>query len=141
MKGRKRHLLVDTLGLLWGLVVGPANEQDKAGARRLAAQAAPALPRLRRVWADGGYESEALAADLHAAYGWTLEVVQPPTGPGRRGFQVVPKRWVVERTLGWLVRQRRLRIDYEGTLDAPATFIQLAMTGLMLRRLAAVHDP
>lgn len=119
MNGRKRHVLVDTLGLPWGLVVTPANEQDKVGARRPAAQAAPTLPRLQRVWVDGGYESAALVADLHAAYGWTVEVVPPPTGAGRRGFQVVPKRWLVERTLGWLVRQRRLRIDYEAPWGRP----------------------
>jgi transposase len=124
---------VDTLGWLWGLAVTAANVQDKAGARRLAAQVAPVAPRLRRVWADGGYASAALAADL-AAYGWTVEVVQSPGAA--RGFAVLPKRWIVERTFGWWVQQRRLRIDYEERLEVAATFIYLAMIGLMTRRLA-----
>ena len=129
---------MDTLGLLWGLVVTPANVQDKTGARRLAAGSAPALPRLRHVWVDGGYGGDTLATDLRTQYGWTLEVVQPPTDPHQRGFRVVPKRWIVERTLAWLVKQRRLRLDYEATLASSTAFICLAMTGLMTQRLARV---
>jgi transposase len=124
---------VDTQGWLWGLAVTAANVQDKVGARRLAAQVAPAAPRLGRVWVDGGYASAALVADL-AAYGWTVEVVQPPGAA--RGFAVLPKRWSVERTFGWWVQQRRLRTDYEERLEVAATFIYLAMIGLMTRRLA-----
>ena len=139
MKGRKRHVLVDTQGWLWGLAVGPANEQDKVGARRLAQRVAPAVPRLRHLWVDGGYASEPLLVELQTAFGWTVEVVERP--PGTRGFQALPKRWIVERTLGWLVRQRRLRVDYEGTLASPVAFILVAMIGLMLHRLAhATHS-
>jgi transposase len=126
---------VDTQGWLWGLLVTPANVQDKTGARRLAAQVAPRLPRLTRVWADGGYGGEALATDL-AAYGWTLEVVQPPAAT--RGFAVQPKRWIVERSFGWCTQQRRLRIDYEERLEVSATLIHLALIGLMTRRLVHV---
>jgi transposase len=136
VKGRKRHVLVDTQGWLWGLEVTPANVQDKVGARRLAAQVAPLAPRLAHVWADGGYGGEALAEE-YATYGWTLEVVQPVAAA--RGFAVLPKRWIVERTFGWCVQQRRLRIDYEERPDIAATFIYLAMIGLMARRL--VHAP
>jgi transposase len=127
--------LVDTQGWLWGLLVTPANVQDKAGARRLAAQVAPGVPRLTHLWADGGYGGAALAADL-AAVGWTLEVVQPPAA--RRGFAVQPKRWLVERTFGWWGQQRRLRTDYEERLEVAATLIHLAMIGLMTRRLVHV---
>ena len=123
---------MDTQGWLWGLLVTPANVQDKAGARRLAAQAAPLTPRLTHVWADGGFGGEALATDL-AAYGWTLEVVQPTAAA--RGFAVLPKRWIVERTFGWWGQQRRLRIDYEERVEVSATLIHLAMIGLMTRRL------
>jgi putative transposase len=123
---------VDTQGWLWGLVVPPANVQDKVGARRLAAQVAPAAPRLTHLWADGGFGGEALVEDL-ATYGWTLEVVQPAAAT--RGFAVLPKRWIVERTFGWCVQQRRLRLDYEERLEVSSTFVYLAMIGLMARRL------
>jgi putative transposase len=123
---------VDTQGWLWGLLVTPANVQDKTGARRLAAQVAPLAPRLTHVWADGGFASEALADDL-AAYGWTLEVVQPTAA--LRGFAVLPKRWIVERSFGWWTQQRRLRIDYEERMEVSATYVYLAMIGLMTRRL------
>ena len=89
------------------------------------------------MWVDGGYGGDTLAVDLRTQYGWTVEVVERP--PGTRGFQVVPKRWIVERTLAWLVKQRRLRLDYEATLAAASAFILLAMIGLMTRRLAR-HD-
>jgi putative transposase len=123
---------VDTQGWLWGLVVTPANVQDKVGARRLAAQVAPVAPRLTHLWADGGYGGAVLAAEL-AGYGWTLQVVQPAAGA--RGFAPLPQRWIVERTFGWWGQQRRLRLDYEARLEVTATFIYLAMIGLMTRRL------
>ena len=137
MRGRKRHVLVDTQGWLWGLAVTPANVQDKVGARQVAAQAAPVAPRLTHLWADGGYGSDPLLAEF-AASGWTLEVVERP--PGTRGFAALPKRWIVERTLGWWTHQRRLRIDYEARLEVATTFVYLAMIGLMTRRLVhAAH--
>lgn len=127
--------MVDTQGWLWGLVVTPANVQDKVGARRLAAQVASGVPRLTHLWADGGFASAALAADL-AAYGWTLEVVQPAAAT--RGFAPLPKRWIVERTFGWCTQQRRLRLDYEERLEVSETYVYLAMIGLMTRRLVHV---
>jgi putative transposase len=123
---------VDTQGWLWGLLVTPANVQDKVGARRLAAQVAPVAPGLTHLWADGGYGGEALADEL-AGYGWALEVVQPAAGT--RGFAPLPKRWIVERTFGWWGQQRRLRLDYEERLEVTATLIHLTMIGLMTRRL------
>ena len=132
MNGRKRHALVDTQGWLWGLEITPANVQDKVGARQVIAQVAPRAPWLSHLWADGGFDSAALV-DECATYGWTLEIVQPPAG--RRGFAVLPQRWIVERTFGWWGQQRRLRLDYEEDVAVAATFIYLAMIGLMTRRL------
>jgi putative transposase len=133
VKGRKRHLLVDTLGLVWSRTVTPANVQDKTGARRLLAAALPRLPRLRRLWADGGYDSAPLVAEL-AARGCALEITRPPAGS--HGFTTVPKRWVVERTFAWLTHQRRLRADYEHLPAVVEAFIDLTMIRLLTRRLA-----
>jgi transposase len=96
VKGRKRHILVDTLGLLWAVRVTPANVQDKTGLRWLLEDWGPFLRRLQLLWADGAYLSESLAAWLQARFGWQLVVTQPPIGS--RGFAVAPKRWMVERT-------------------------------------------
>ena len=104
VKGRKRHILVDTLGLLWAVLVTPANVQDKTGLRWLLEEWGPFLRRLRVLWADGAYLSESLAAWLLARFGWELVVTHPPIAS--RGFAVAPKRWMVERTFAWLVHHR-----------------------------------
>jgi putative transposase len=134
VKGRKRHILVDTLGLLWAVVVTPANVQDKVGLRWLLEAWGPFLRRLRLLWADGAYLSDALAAWLQARFGWQLEITHPPLPS--RGFAVAPKRWTVERTFAWLVHHRRLRVDYEATIPASTALIHVAMVHLTLRRLA-----
>jgi putative transposase len=133
VQGRKRHLLTDTLGLVWGRLVTPANVQDKTGARRLLGPLLPVLPRLRRLWADGAYDSAPLAQEV-AAHGCTLEITRPPAGT--RGFAVAPKRWTAERTFAWLTHQRRLRVDYEHLPAVVEAFIDLAMIRLLVRRLA-----
>ena len=132
MKGRKRHLLVDTDGLVLEAVVSAADVQDRDGAQRLLAQGRERLPALRRIWADQGYRGvlEAWALLLH---GWTLEIVRTPAR--RQGFQPVPRRWVVERTFAWLGRWRRLSKDYEYRLSSAEAMLRLTMTGLMLHRL------
>lgn len=133
MNGRKRHLAVDTEGLLLRVVVHPANVQDAAGAKLVLAElAAPgAFPRLALLWVDGAYPA---AVDFAADYaGLTLEVVKRPDAA--RGFVVVPRRWVVERTFGWLGRCRALSKDYEATPDSSEAWIYLAMTHFMLKRL------
>lgn len=131
--GRKRHLLVDTEGLLLTCDVSAANVSDQAGARRLLVGLRPLQPRLELVWADLAYGGRPLAA-WAAERGVRVEVVERPEG--QRGFVVQPRRWVVERTFGWLGRYRRLAKDYERRLQSAEALIKLAMVRLMLRRLA-----
>lgn len=106
VKGRKRHVLVDTLGLLLSVYVTPADFHDTKGARCLLAGLAPLLPRLKKIWADAAYRGQELTTWCEAEGGWDLEVVERV--PGQRGFRVLPRRWVMERTLGWISRNRRL---------------------------------
>jgi len=133
VKGRKRHLGVDTLGLLLAIVVTGAHVSDQAGARLVAEQLRGRFPRLRRLWADGGYRGASLAAWMLAFGGWVLEVVRGKQD--QRGFAVIPKRWIVERTFGWLNRYRRLNKDYEELPQTTEVMILIAMSHLMLRRL------
>jgi transposase len=134
VKGRKRHLLVDTLGLPISIAVTSADTHDKAGAWRLLAGLKPLVPRLEKVWADGADTSGELARWCKGYGGWEVEIVG--RNPGTRGFAVQPRRWVVERTFAWLVRNRRLRIDYERRLQTSETLIEAAVIRLLLRRLA-----
>ena len=133
VNGRKRHILVDTLGLLWVVLVTPANVQDKTGLRWLLEDWGRFFRRLHVLWADGAYLSETLAAWLLGRFGWQLVITQPPIAS--RGFAVAPKRWMAERTFAWLVHHRRLRVDYEATIPASTTLIHVAMLRLTLRRL------
>ena len=125
--------MVDTLGLILVVVVHSAAVQDRDGARAVLRALAGWFPRLRTIFADGGYAGrlERFAAGLG---GWLLSIVRKP--PGGRGFAVLPKRWVVERTFAWLGRYKRLRSDYEFLTDSSETMIRLAMVNLMLHRLA-----
>ena len=139
MKGRKRHLVVDTLGLLWAVVVHSAGVQDRDGAKLVLAKLhalPPGLPRLAAVLADGGYNGP-IAAWVLATLGVALTLVQKaPKVPGQTGFQVLPKRWIVERTFGWWGRHRRLSKDYEQNPASSEAWICSAMIHLMARRLA-----
>jgi putative transposase len=134
VNGRKRHLAVDTLGFLLVVVVHPANVQDRDGGKYVIVHlAAPgAFPRLAHLWVDGAYAGQ-LVAWVAAYAGWTAEVVSRPEGA--KGFLLLPRRWVVERTLAWLGRCRRLSKDYEALPDSEEALIHLAMTHVMLRRL------
>ena len=105
IKGRKRLLLVDTLGLVLAVYVIPADMHDTPGARRLLAGLAPLMPRLQKIWADGAYRGKELADWCKTEGDWDLEVVE--RNPGVRDFNIQPRRWVVERTFGWLSRSRR----------------------------------
>ncbi len=134
VKGRKRHLLVDTLGLPLSVYVTPADVQDRAGARLLLAGLKPLVPNLKKIWADGAYGGEKLAKWCEEQGGWELEVVE--RDKEARGFEVLAKRWIVERTFAWLVRNRRLVKDYERKVQTSETLIEVAMIRLMLRRLA-----
>ncbi len=133
MKGRKRHLVVDTLGLLLAVAVHAADVQDRDGAKLVLGKLVGRFPRLWVLWADGGYAGKLLVWALVVG-GWVIEVVPKPAGA--RGFAVLPKRWIVERTFAWLGRSRRLSKDYEGLPATSEAWIRVAMIHLMLQRLA-----
>ena len=133
MKGRKRHIVVDTLGLPLAVAVHPADIQDRDGARLVLARLLGRFPRLQLIWADGAYGGK-LVEWARTVGGWTLELVRRPAQ--QHTFQVLPRRWVVERTFGWLNLQRRLSKDYEALCETTETWIYIAMTGLTLHRLA-----
>lgn len=130
--GRKRHLLVDVMGLVLAVMVHSAGIQDRDGARPVLEQAAKACPQLKHVWADGAY-SGSLVDEAKSKLGITVEIVKRP--PDAIGFEVQPRRWVVERTFGWLNKYRRHSKDYETLTGSSEAHIHLAMTHLMLRRL------
>ena len=132
VKGRKRHILVDTLGLLLMVVVHTADIQDRDGAKLVLEKAKLLFPRLSLIWADGGYAGQ-LIDWVKAACGWLLEIVK--RDPDVKGFQVLPRRWVVERTFGWLTHYRRLSKDYEVLTETGEAMVYAAMTRVMLRRL------
>jgi|TARA_B100001971_G_C18207240_1_gene548407 putative transposase len=136
VKGRKRHLLVDTLGLIILVVITAASVQDRDGAKLVFA--ATEQTRLEKVWADGGYRGE-LVSWTHANCAWELEIVQRPAD--QKGFAVLPRRWVVERTFGWFNRYRLLSKEYEATIESSTADIHITMSHLMLRRLAAPPKP
>lgn len=124
---------MDTLGLLLQVVVSAANVSEKAGALLVLEQIVARFPRLLKIFADGGYEGKDFTQKVKDDYQLELEVVKRKQG---KGFQVVSWRWIVERTLAWLVRHRRLTIDYEALPASSEAFIYAAMIRLMVRRLA-----
>lgn len=134
VNGRKRHLLVDTLGLVLLVMVLPANIQDRDGARKLLETffARKMRRRVQRIWADGGYAGALVEWTLRL-WRCTVEIVKRTDA---HTFQVLPRRWVVERTFGWLGRYRRLNRDYERQAKTGETMVYLAMIRLMLTRLA-----
>lgn len=133
MSGRKRHLVVDTLGLVHAVVVHAASVQDRDGAKLVLEQLRGKAPRLQLLWADGGYAGQ-LVDWVREECGWALEIVK--RSDDATGFHVLPKRWIVERTLGWLGRFRRLSKDDEATTESSEAWVTIAMLSLMLRRLA-----
>lgn len=134
MNGRKRHIVVDTLGLLLTVMIHAANIADRDAGLAVLAPLVGRMPRMRKVWADQGYAG-ALEAWVEDYTGWELEIVHRPTG--MLGWGVLPQRWKVERTFGWLGRNRRLSKDYEQLPTSGEAFIYIAMIRLMLIRLAA----
>jgi putative transposase len=164
VKGRKRHLLVDTQGLVLKARVHSANIQDQEGIKVLLDLAPKHLARLSHVWMDAGYTGEGKGADwVERTLGWTAQIVRHPpklapeevvrrwvkvwakegvaidpeelSGPPRR-FGDLPRRWVVERTFSWLGQNRRMSKDYERLAETSEAFVYVAMTRLMVRRLA-----
>lgn len=141
VKGRKRHLPVDTLGLPIAWCVTPANMRDTQGARRLLGGLAYFVPRLKKIWADAAYRGKELADwRRQQGDGWELEIAERE--PGARGFRLLPRRWVVERSFAWISRNRRLAKDYERMVQTSEMLLELAASRLLLRRLARTrsHD-
>jgi len=126
--------VVDTLGLVWGLAVTPASVQDWDGAKEVILRAARAAPRLAQVFADAAYA----AIQFWACWFARVIVRLVRKDPDRRGFAVLPMRWVVERTFGWLNRYRRLSKDYERTTQSGEALVYVSMIHLMVRRLARI---
>jgi transposase len=131
--GRKRHLVVDTLGLLVACAVGPADVQDEDGCEAALDKAKARFPRLKLLWADGRYACKQTPRCVWLLYRIVLEVVRRPAKAV--GFVLLPRRWVVERTFAWLGRSRRLAKDYERSPRVSEAWVYLAMTKLMLNRL------
>jgi putative transposase len=134
--GRKRHLLVDTLGLVLLAVVHSAGTQDREGARAVLAPLAHSFSRLRKIWADAIYAGDLVqwVSDLRSRSRIDLEIVK--RAPGTKGFAVLPRRWVVERTFAWLSFHRRLSKDYELLPQTSEALIHLSIIRLMLARLS-----
>jgi putative transposase len=132
--GRKRHIVTDTNGLLLAVHVHPANIQDVHGAVPLLERLRQRFPRLRHVFADRIYRGEQLVNALSHCGPWTIEIVERP--PGVKGFQLLPRRWVVERTFAWLGRCRRLAKDFEGSAATEVAWLLIAHLRLLTRRLA-----
>jgi len=134
VNGRKRHILVDTLGLLLVVVVTVACVQERDGAKLLLQRLTGACKKLRRIWVDGGYRGPSLFNWVAQHCRFCLQVVL--RSGDQTGFVVLPRRWVVERTFAWLNHQRRLSKDYERLTASSEALIYIAMIRLMLRRLA-----
>jgi transposase len=134
VKGKKRHVLVDTLGLVLQALVTPANGQDRDGGRLLFAALGERFPLLEKLFADGAYQGPQFQQALAKARPQlAIEIVtRSAQAPG---FVVLPKRWIVERTLAWLNRCRRLAKDFENRLRYALAFVHLAAIRLMIRKL------
>lgn len=154
--GRKRHLLVDTQGLIMKVKVHAADIGERVGAQLLLEPLKGLFPRMQLVWVDAGYDGGPFSQWVMARLGWTIEVVQHPWAEMKRGvwlpqgapppsipsgFHVLPRRWVVERTFGWLTLYRRFSRDYEYLPESSEALIYIAMSRLMVRRLARLDKP
>lgn len=135
--GRKRHIGVDTLGLLLAVWVTAASVSDNAGGIHVLSNIAAGHPRVTKAWADSGYRTKAI--DHGARLGIDVEITR--RDPGQKGFKAIPRRWVVKRTFGWLMHHRRLARDYETHPHRSEAMIRLAMIDLMSRRLTRESTP
>lgn len=146
VNGRKRHILVDTNGFILRVKVHPANIGEREGAKLLLAPLKTQLPRLELLWADAGYNGTFFKEWVKEQLGWSVKVVkrpskwvwtppdvEPPPLPQR--LEILPRRWVVERTFGWITRSRRLSRDYEGLAETSEMLIYLTTLRLMVTRL------
>jgi len=143
--GRKRHIVVDTLGLLLLVIVHSASIPDNTGGKLILQRLFDQIKftihnvycRLQRIWADGGYKD--MVDYAYRQFGWTLDIVRRPEGT--KGFKILPHRWVVERTFGWLGRYRRLSRDFEHTVQASESMVYLASIRRMLKHATAPKKP
>jgi transposase len=133
VKGRKRHIVTDTCGLLVGAEVHPADVQDRDGAGLVIAAIHQLFPWLRHLFADSVYNGPSLRDALAKFGDWTIEIVK--RAADAIGFQLLPRRWVVERTLAWLNRNRRLAKDFEASIASAKASVYIASVQLLLRRL------
>ena len=130
VNGRKRHTVVDTLGLLWALVITSGDVQDRDGAKDALEAFRDVVKFPKIIWADQAYQ--AIVRWALVRWLWVVEIVTRPRGK----FEIQPKRWIVERTFGWLNRSRRLAKSYERTPESDEAFVYVAMIHLMIKRLA-----
>jgi len=136
IKGRKRHIITDTAGNMVGLTVHTADIQDRDGAVSVITTIRRLYPWLRHLFADGGYAGDKLKDALADLGKWTLEIVR--RSDTAKGFEVLPRRWVVERTFAWLNRCRRLAKDFEATITSAVAWVYIAHIRTLTRRLARV---
>jgi transposase len=134
VNGRKRHIITDTEGHLVGLQVHPADIQDRDGAVGVIASIRRLCPWLRHLFADGGYAGDKLRDALAERGRWTIEIIK--RSDTAKGFEVLPRRWVVERTFAWLGRCRRLARDFEATIISAVAWVYVAHIRMLIRRLA-----
>lgn len=139
VKGRKRHIATDTLGLMVGAVVHPADVQDRDGAPLVLRSIRHAWPWLRHVFADGGYAGPKLREAMQGHGDWSIEIIK--RSDTASGFEVLPRRWVIERTFAWLGRSRRLAKDWEATTASSEAWLLIAHIRILVRRLARFHAP
>ena len=135
INGRKRHIVVDTVGNLLDVVIHSAGIQDYHGAKRTLLKLSETVSSLKKIWADGIYEKAGLVDWVRETLNIILDIVKRP--PDQVGFQVLPRRWVVERTFAWLGRYRRLSKDYESCTKSSEGVVYIASIHTMLRRVAA----
>ena len=133
IKGRKRHIITDTGGRLVGAIVHGAEVQDRDGAVPLLASIRSSFPWLRHVFADAGYAGAKLETALAKLGRWTVEIVRRPQGT--ECFTLLPRRWVVERTIAWLNRNRRLAKDFEASIESALAWLMIASVKLLTRRI------
>ena len=134
IKGRKRHIMTDTLGCLLFIIIHGADIQDRDGAPDLIKAIRNRFPWLRHIFADGGYAGDKLKDALRAHGKWTVEIIK--RSDKARGFEVLPRRWVVERTFAWLGRCRRLAKDWERSIESATAWAFIPSIRIMTRRLA-----
>ena len=131
IKGRKRHIAVDVLGLLICVIVHSAGISDRAGAKLLIPKALSICSTIKLFWADGGYSGESLFSWVKSTFERILEIIKRPTGK----FKMVQWRWIVERTFGWLNKYRRLSKDYEILSRNSEVWVKISMINIMIHKL------